>query len=169
MPAPHAPSSVWSSRLIRLTVALLAHALVCVTTPSWAQAPEPTRATVEVVLVGEVGRDPAFSRRVTSWFEPEQFRVTVRKVARLDASSILSPQRERAVHAWVLLHDPNHVRLYFACASGTQEEPAYLLRDLELESGLDEMGVENIAQVLHLSAVALLDGQAATRRDEVER
>ncbi len=123
-----------------------------------------------MVLVGSIGEDPAFTRRVTSWFDPERYRVAVRRIPRLDPSSILSPRRDGAVYVWVLLWDPHHARLYFACASGSRSEPpTYLWRDLALPAGLDEVGAENIAQVLHLSTVALLEGQAGNQREEVER
>src|SRR6201999_2079048 len=45
----------------------------------------------------------------------------------------------------------------------------YLLRDLTLEHGLDEVGSEELAQAVHLSTVALLEGQLSTTREQVER
>ncbi len=149
---------------------LLAVALLCTTPPSMAQSPpEASTDAVEVTLVGEVDRVPAFSARVTSWFDSNRFEVTVRTVARLNPASILSRKQHRGVYVWVLLRDSNHGRLYFASASGPDQQTTYLVRDLSLEQGLDEMGAERVAQVLHLSTVALLDGQAATRREDVER
>ncbi len=150
---------------------LIVAALLCVAAPGRAEPPDPaSRSAVEVVLVGAIGEDPAFTRRVTSWFDPERYRVAVRRIPRLDPSSILSPRRDGAVYVWVLLWDPHHARLYFACASGSgSEQPTYLWRDLALPAGLDEVGAENIAQVLHLSTVALLEGQAGNEREEVER
>ena len=130
---------------------------------------EPSPYIVQVMLVGKVGRVLAFSERVTSWFDAERFRVSVRAVAGLDASRILSPKRDGAVYVWVSSTQPSGARLYFATRSDVDARATYLVRDLHLESGLDEMGAERIAQVLHLSTVALLEGQAASRREEVEQ
>ena len=145
-------------------------ALVCTTALSKAQTPtETSPAAVEVTLVGAVGKLPAFPARVTSWFDSNRFKVSVHTATRLDASSILSPKPQRGVYAWVLLRSSTHGRLYFASASGPDRQTTYLVRDLDLEQGLDEMGAERVAQVLHLSTVALLEGQAATRREDVVR
>lgn len=171
MRTPPAPSSDPKSRPGSRALVLIVAALLCVATPGRAEPPAPaSRSAIEVVLVGAIGEDPAFTRRVTSWFDPERYRVAVRRIPRLDPSSILSPRRDGAVYVWVLLWDPHHARLYFACASGSgSEQPIYLWRDLALPAGLDEVGAENIAQVLHLSTVALLEGQAGNQREEVER
>ncbi|MBN2195513.1 MAG: hypothetical protein JW751_22025 [Polyangiaceae bacterium] len=170
MPTPHAPSSVRERSPSIPVLLLLVAALVGVAAPGLAQAPsESSESVVEVMLVGEIGRDPAFSRRVTSWFDAERYRVVVGQAARLDPSSILAPQQDRTVYVWVLLRDLRHARLYFAYASGSGGQTTYLWRDLELAAGLDEVGAENIAQVLYLSTVALLEGQAGNRREEVER
>jgi hypothetical protein len=170
MQTPRVRNSGPSGRRGWHVLGLVVLAVLSLTVPGRAQsAAEPSTSAVEVMLVGEVGRAPAFSRRVTSWFDPERFRVSVRAVARLDHSQILSPKRDGAVYVWVLLRNASGARLYFATASGSQGGATYLLRDLRLDSGLDEMGAERIAQVLHLSTVALLEGQAASRREEVER
>ncbi len=144
----------------------LLFAASCVSLPCLAQ---PTTDAVDVVLVGSVGDVPAISNRVTSWFDSSQFAVTVRRVQRLDPASVLSPKPERGVSAWVVLRDPKHARFYFASASGADQQPTYLVRDLDLERGLGEVGAEHLAQVLYLSTVALLDGQATTGKDEVNR
>jgi hypothetical protein len=124
---------------------------------------------VEIVLIGAVGAVPAFETRVTSWFDSAKSMVSVRRVPQLDPASILAPKPEHGVHAWVLLRSPNLARLYFASALGPAQKATYLVRELELPQGLDEMAAEYIAQVLYLSAVAMLDGQAATAPEEVNR
>lgn len=129
---------------------------------------KPQSAAVEIVLVGETGRDPAFARRVTSWFEPERYRVALHRLARLAPSDIAPSAETRVVRVFVLMRDVNHVRLYFAYGPDAEGRRRYLLRDLELVAGTDEVGSENLAQVLYLSTVALLEGQAESRRDEVE-
>jgi hypothetical protein len=167
---PRAQNSECSRRWGEFALGLLLLAGLFITRPCPAQSSiKAPPETVEIVLVGAVGALPAFSGRVTSWFDSEQFAVTVRMVARLDPARILSPEPHDGVSAWVLLRDPNHARFYFASASGPNQQTSYLVRELELEQGLDEVAAEHIAQVLYLSIVALLDGQAATDREEMNR
>jgi len=145
-------------------------ALSCVTASSRAEAASGADIqSVQIVLVGDLGAEPTLAQRVTSWFDAERFRVAVATVARLDSSRILSPPGDRAVHVWAVLRDPLHARLFFVSVPGGGGAPTYLWRDLELEGGLDEMGAERVAQVIHLSTLALLEGQAANRREEVQR
>lgn len=126
-------------------------------------------ATVEIGLVGRTAEDTTLAQRITSWFDRKRFKVTTRTVQQLDASRILSPQDAETVYVWVTLGSGNNARLYFSTTRRSSRDPVYLIRDLQLPKGLDEMGAERIAQVLHLSTVAILEGQAETRRDEVER
>jgi hypothetical protein len=123
-------------------------------------------------LVGELAKDPVFAARVTSWFGPDQLELKLLKVRWLDPQRILSPDRTAAVHVWVTLSgDGDLARLYFAAASPTVEPhhpSSYFVRDLRLEAGLDEIGAEHIAEVLHSSTLAFLEGQAESARDELE-
>ena len=182
MPALPARSSTPNSRSPRLArctreraivlfVAVVTSLLgVVETAPSHAQErAAPAVQVVDVMLVGAVGRDPTFPGRVTSWFDAGRFEVAVHAVDHLDRASVLSPNSTESVTVWVLLKDPHHARIYLASAVGSEQEPTYLLRDLVLEGGLDEMGAERVAQALHMSTVALLEGDAATRREDVER
>ncbi len=133
--------------------------------PSTAAAP----AIVDIGLVGKVSDDPTLPRRITSWFDRRNFRVSTRSLGHLEASQILTPQQRGTVYVWVTLGQTGNARIYFATTRRSGRDPVYLIRDLQLSHGLDEMGSERIAQVLHLSTVAILEGQAETRRDEVER
>ncbi len=169
MPMSRAPSSDRTSSLRYAVFVLTLVALVGATLPGSAQVEEPSTAAVELVLVGEIGHDVAFTQRVTSWFDPNRFLVTVRRIARLDPSAIFGSMRARTVRVWVLLRGATQARLYFACTSSSETEPVYLVRDLELESGLGEVGAENIAQVLHLSALALLQGNIGSGPGEMAR
>jgi len=133
--------------------------------PSVAAAP----ATVEIGLVGKVSDDRTLPRRITSWFDGRKFRVTTRSMSHLDSSQILIPRQKGTVYVWVTLPKTSNTRIYFATTRRSGRDPVYLIRDLQLPRGLDEMGSERIAQVLHLSTLAILEGQAETRREEVER
>jgi hypothetical protein len=124
------------------------------------------RASVSVRLVGEVAQARALEQRIASWFEPGQFEVEVQTPRYLDPRKVLLPAR--GVEVWVTLRDPHRARLYFATLDPQTHKVRYLLRDLALEGGLDEVGAETLAQAVHLSTVALLEGQDATPRDQVE-
>ncbi len=128
-----------------------------------------TPARVEIGLVGKISEDPTLPRRITSWFDAKNFRVTTRPIAQLNASQILTPQQKGTVNVWITFGKDGNARLYFATARRSGRDPVYLVRDMQLPHGLDELGSERIAQVLHLSTVAILEGQAETRRDDVER
>lgn len=153
---------VW--RLLRLLLLLLLLLL-----SSAAGAQDETRRSVEIVLVGKLGQDPVFAARVTSWFRPERFTVELRRARYLDPRQVLAPASDADVHVWVTLSGDNRARLYFSSAAHSGGSESYFLRDLRLESGLDEIGAEHVAEVLHLSTQAFLDGQALSAREELER
>jgi len=126
---------------------------------------------VEVVLVGVLGEGPVFASRVTSWFAPEHFHVSVRRAPFLEPKQVLSPSADAFVHVWVTLSNKQLARLYFASASGNGAgagAASYFLRELRLENGLDEIGAEHVAEVLNLSTQAFVEGQAQSAREELE-
>jgi hypothetical protein len=151
---------VW--RLLRLL-------LLTLLLSSNAGAQDQARRRVEIVLVGKLGQDPVFAARVTSWFRPERFTVELRRARYLDPRQVLAPAGNADVHVWVTLSGDNLARLYFSSAAHSGRSESYFLRDLRLESGLDEIGAEHVAEVLHLSTQAFLDGQALSAREELER
>lgn len=135
--------------------------------PTVAVEPSERRATVRVHVVGALGRDLVLQQRIASWFDPAALQVKVQGVGWLDPRDILTPRAGALVQVWVTRRSDKLARLYFASAeSGTVR---YLLRDLELERGLDEVAAEELAQTVHLSTLALLDGQLETSRDVVEQ
>lgn len=141
---------------------------------SWARdvraepVPEAPRS-VEIVLVGQLASDPVFASRVTSWFAADKFRVSVRRARWLEPQQVLAPSGEAAVHVWVTLNDTTLARLYFSSARGSGSGASYFLRELRLENGLDEIGAEHVAEVLNLSTLAFLEGQAQSAREELEQ
>ncbi len=130
--------------------------------------PEAAR-NVEVVLVGSLAEDPVFAARVTSWFAADRFHVSVHKARWLEPKQVLAPTGDAAVHVWVTLSGTALARLYFASEHGPGGAPSYFLRELRLDSGLDEIGAEHVAEVLNLSTQAFLEGQAESAREELER
>jgi hypothetical protein len=139
---------------------------------SWSRSlraePEQPRS-VEIVLVGQLASDPVFAARVTSWFGADKFRVTLRKARWLEPKQVLTPSGDAAVHVWVTLNHQTLARLYFSSERGSGGGATYFLRELRLESGLDEIGAEHVAEVLNLSTLAFLEGQAHSEREELEQ
>jgi hypothetical protein len=71
--------------------------------------------------------------------------------------------RNRAT-VWILMPHPQAVRLVFA----DPELERFLVRELPLPQGLDELGRESIAQVVESSLLALLQGTTGMSRGEVQ-
>jgi hypothetical protein len=131
-------------------------------------APAQAQRRIEVTLVDAVAADPTLGARITSWFDAAQFEVRITRALRLDAAEVLAPAAGEGVRVWVTLPDTQHARLYFAARDGSGAHTRYLLRDIALDGGLDELGSERIATVLHLSSLALLEGQLPSERASVE-
>jgi len=133
-----------------------------------AEADEARLREVRIALVGKLAREPALPERFTSWFDAGDYRVSVREQPALDTEKVLSPPPDAAVYVWVTLRSDTEARLYFATASAGRP-PLYALRELTLDSGLDEVAAERLSQIVHLSALALFDGQGEHERVEVAR
>lgn len=128
------------------------------------------RGPVEIVLVGELAQDPVFAGRVSSWFALGQLRVVMRKASSLDPKQVLTPSPDAGAHVWVTFDGHALARLYFASArSSSKDGPSYFVRELRLEQGLDEIGAEHVAEVLNLSTLAFLEGEAESAREELEQ
>jgi hypothetical protein len=69
------------------------------------------------------------------------------------------------IRCWIDLTDPRRARIYFAARSGER----FLIRDLELSGGFDELDRATLAEVLDLSLAALVeDERAGLSRAETE-
>jgi hypothetical protein len=129
--------------------------------------PAATARTVRVELVAEAALDPVFPRRIASWFDPGAFRVEVRAVPRLDAERVLSPEPDAGAVVWVTLKAAQGARLYFVRGTKERDAPSYLVRDIRLERGLDEIGAERVAEAIHFSVLALIEGSLSSDRADV--
>jgi hypothetical protein len=132
------------------------------------QAASRAACTVTVALVGDAALDPLLARRIASWFDRGSFRIDVRAVPRLDAERVLSPQPGSCAWVWVTLRADRSARVYFV--RGVEHDAlSYLVRDLRLEHGLDEIGSERVAEAIHFSVLALLEGGVSSDRADVVR
>jgi hypothetical protein len=110
---------------------------------------------VELVFVDLPGGDP-LAARIRTLF-PAKTAVLSRRSVSLDAASVLQPSRPDTLRIWIRFSDPNQVRIYMAAAN--ESAARYLIRDFDLDRGLDEVGGESLAQVVHSAAEALWSGE----------
>ena len=70
----------------------------------------------------------------------------------------------RTATVWIVMQHPQLVRLVFA----DPRTQRFLVRDIPLTQGLDELGRESVAQVVESSTLALLQGSVGLSRAEVQ-
>jgi len=127
--------------------------------------PGESPSRVEVTMIGDVERDPLLFERIRSLF-PSQTAVLLSEEHRLDQRAVLLPQRVDTVYVWIRVTELSDARVYLALAErGAQVR--YLFRQTRLESGLDEVGGETLAQIAHSSARALWLHEQQSSREAV--
>ncbi|HET9958749.1 MAG TPA: hypothetical protein VFQ61_29855 [Polyangiaceae bacterium] len=124
---------------------------------------EPNR--VEIGLIGDSAQDPLLFARIRSLFSAQAV-VVSREAALFDAKSVLQPERADTVYLWIRVSPQGTARVYLALRQGGGSA-RYLFREVRLESGLDEVGSETLAQVTHSSAQALWLREQQTPQHEV--
>ena len=120
---------------------------------------------VRIMLVGPEPA-PSFRQRLLSWFQRET-RVTVVNAPTLRADQILGAGQADVVDVWLDLRLADVVHVYLV-ASG-KDSGRYLVRDLAVEHGMDELDQERLAQVVFSSALAVWQGRTESPRFEIER
>ncbi len=120
-------------------------------------------SVVDIVVVGAESDVLALS----SALGPNDFRgaeARIRRGERLNLDTLLhAGTSDAVVRCYVELSKPGRAELYFADRNAER----FLVRQVELPGGLDDLGRETLGQVLTLSVRALLDDDAATlSRDE---
>ncbi len=123
---------------------------------------------VEVVLVGVAERDPALFERIRTLFSAAT-QVLRRKETGVVSSSVLRPERSDTLYIWIRSSSNSLARVYLAAREETEDSARYLYRDVTLESGLDEVGSESLAQVAHSAAEALWSREQEVSKVEVVR
>jgi len=122
---------------------------------------------VEVAMSGDVERDPLLFERVRSLFSA-QTTVVPSDDHRFDQRTVLAPQRTDTVYIWIRVTERSAARVYLTLTE-QGEQPRYLFREIKLDSGLDEVGSETLAEVAHSSARALwLREQQSSRATVVD-
>ena len=108
---------------------------------------------VEVAMLGDVERDPVLFERIRSLFS-EQTTVVPSAEHQLDQRAVLRPRHVDTVYIWIRVTERSAARVYLTLAE-RGGRARYLFREVRLDSGLDEVGGETLAQVAHSSAQAL--------------
>jgi hypothetical protein len=140
--------------LLHVTL-LLACSAISMTRPAVAADSDASPVTaVELVLVGQLASEPSLFGRVKSLFEPNT-RLEFETAVQLDPNAILKPELRGKLYVWITLRSNASARVYVAVRDPIGNDVRYLYRDVQLESGLDEVGVETLAQIAHSSSRAL--------------
>jgi len=162
----------WAMALVTSAACLVFSAGVGAEPTSKGAAPATSEATatpVDVVLVGRAGTEGSLDGRIRSWFGPGAA-LSITSEQKLVAERVLGPLPTRRVAVWVTERTPGEARLYFAVTGETQTATRYLIRDVPLNQGFDEVGSERVAQVVHSSVTALIEGSIeVAERPEIER
>lgn len=123
---------------------------------------------VDIVVIQDEDDIDALQSKTLSWFGGSMTRVKTRQEARLDAAVVLSPSPVAGVRVWIVRSSATTVWLYFVVQVERGSIPRYLVRELRLDNGLDELGLEQVAQVVYLSSQALWTGQIQSTRRQFE-
>lgn len=129
--------------------------------PVSAQAGEEDAA--EIVLVGAADATD-LQRVVNELLTREGVDAVFQRAARFSPEALLAaPDRDRRVRVFITLPTPQLARLYMRGPYGQR----FLLRELTLRNGIDELGRESIAHVAATSTHALLHSSIGIDRDAV--
>jgi hypothetical protein len=115
---------------------------------------------------GEAG--DAVSARVESWFRG---RVPVARVTAAEGAprALPAPADHAGIRVWIALEEATTARVLFAVQRRPEQAPRYLVSDVPVEEGLDELGVERLGQIVYLSAMALWEGNVESSTEEVKQ
>jgi hypothetical protein len=117
-----------------------------------------------IVMIGEVGESDELADVLAELMEKSFDPHFVREESFHPEVFLAENERDARVWVFVTLHDPKHARLYFRGPHGER----FLLRELELKRGLDEVGRESIAQIVETSVGALLNTSVGISREEAK-
>lgn len=107
-----------------------------------------------------------FQERVSSWFsDSTEVRVTV--TSSVDEQRLLDTSPTE-VRAWIVPLSQEHALLTFSSVI-PPAAPRHLVREVRLQAGLDELGLERLASVTHSAFVALSEGVEGVAREQAER
>ncbi|HEX3774067.1 MAG TPA: hypothetical protein VHV51_06350 [Polyangiaceae bacterium] len=119
-----------------------------------------------ITIVARENMVPTFRDRVASWFT-DGTEVSVIVTSEVDQDQILSSSPSE-VRAWVIPLSAERALVTFSCAT-PKAGARHLVRQVRLRDGLDDLGLERLASVIHSAFVALGEGTEGIERAEAER
>gem|GEM_PF-2429802 len=123
----------------------------------------PARFAVVVHLVA-MERPEELDAKIAGWFLSQAGAYASVQQERFQASELFGAQAP-GVHVFVTRLNADELRIFFVCRDGSKQR--YLVRDLPLTQGLDEMALENTAQVVFSGSLAVWEGREETTADRV--
>ena len=139
--------------------------LMLATTVHAGDAPPPQ---VQLAIVGDAANADVIGKRIASWFRGQATTVWTTQLETLDPALVLTPTDHPGVQVWIVLSDPNIAHVFFAVQEVPGQTPRYLVTDIAFDSGLDELAIEHLGQVVYPSALALWAGNVESSRADVE-
>jgi len=108
-------------------------------------------------------RSTGVRRLLTEWLGAGGRQVEMQRVASLKPESVLERSAERGtLRVWVVLATSERALLYFADPASQQ----FLVREVPLRNALDELGREQIAQILVASLQAFVEHHTSSTPEE---
>jgi len=123
---------------------------------------------VDVSVVESACDASDLQTKVGSWFAGSKTTVSTHSERKLDPDSVLAPSPLQGVRLWIAARNSTTVALYFAVQPEPGVVPRFLVRDIALDHGFDELGMEQLAQVIFLSSLALWSGQLQSPKSQLE-
>jgi hypothetical protein len=123
-------------------------------------------ARVQVTLVRSAAQTPEFSELVEEWLTANGVSHVIREASSVALDDIKQARGSGPpVRIWVVVPSREMLQIYLAAP----DERRYLVRNVPLPNGFDELGRERAAQVVLSSALAFMERRAASSLDDVER
>ncbi|HZL17894.1 MAG TPA: hypothetical protein VFG23_09125 [Polyangia bacterium] len=164
---PRRPRFIGAARVLAVAIAIAAATApraAAEAVPSGPEPSPPNHPATEIAVVGS----PANLDWVRALVHPEASgAVHWSRADHFDPHDVLRSTAGAggSILCWIDLTDARRARIYFAARSGER----FLIRDLELSGGFDEIDRATLAEVLDLSLAALAeDGRAGLSRAETE-
>ena len=140
--------------------------------PAWAEpslprpaVAEPVFAQANVVLVGAAARDLELGALLTELLERLNVHVRLTERPSFGPAELLhDPAASGAVHVFVVPGLGGNVGLYFRAPDGER----FLLRSVLLRAGFDDVGREQVGQIVETAVVSLLRADPGLTREQAQ-
>lgn|GEM_PF-6632028 len=136
--------------------------------PAIAAAPT-SLPRVDVVIADSFPSATIVAARVAGWFTGQGIATKTEVGPEPTATWVLASTPIQGVRIWITLGTPTTARVFFSVQERADVPPRVLLQEVELRSGVDELGIERLAQVASFSALAAWEGSAESTRRDVEQ